>query len=185
MCRPADGSVLKLDTIFLTTSLELNSLVQERRNSIANALELRLSCTYPLICVFTDYPEFIEYKRRYYDILGYVTACYSAQGFSLYARICLNIKSREVSNLWDLYLELSDRSEIWQASLQHCSGLIIPLIIPLKFYQRAFTKNLHWKCRLPYLFRSQICLTNWGRFEMTAIVHTAFSNLIFFVWKLL
>ena len=32
------------------TWLQLDSLVQERRNSIANALELCLSCTNPLIC---------------------------------------------------------------------------------------------------------------------------------------
>ena len=32
----------------------IDGLVQERRNSIANALELRLSCTNPLICVVDD-----------------------------------------------------------------------------------------------------------------------------------
>ena len=31
------------------TELHTNGLVQERRNSIANALELRLSCTKPSI----------------------------------------------------------------------------------------------------------------------------------------
>ena len=29
----------------------IDGLVQERRNSIANALELHLSCTKPLICI--------------------------------------------------------------------------------------------------------------------------------------
>ena len=32
-------------------------LVQERRNSIANALELRLSCTNPSIYVIVQFPE--------------------------------------------------------------------------------------------------------------------------------
>ena len=32
----------------------------------------------------------------------------------------LIFRSREVSKLRDLYLELSDRSEIWQAPRQHC-----------------------------------------------------------------
>ena len=34
------------------TILYFNGLVSERRNSIANALELRLSCTKPSICVY-------------------------------------------------------------------------------------------------------------------------------------
>ena len=33
---------------FFSTSQHFDGLVQERRNSIANALELRLSCTNPL-----------------------------------------------------------------------------------------------------------------------------------------
>ena len=32
----------------------------------------------------------------------------------------LIIRFREVSNPWDLYLKLSDRSEIWQARRHHC-----------------------------------------------------------------
>ena len=31
-----------------------------------------------------------------------------------------NVRSREVSKPWDLYVELSDRSEIWQPPRQHC-----------------------------------------------------------------
>ena len=33
---------------------------------------------------------------------------------------CLIVRSREVSKQWDLYLELSDSTEIWQAHRQHC-----------------------------------------------------------------
>ena len=45
-----DGSVLKIGF----NIYHINGLVQERRNSIANALELRLSCTYPSIwCICT------------------------------------------------------------------------------------------------------------------------------------
>ena len=36
----------------------IDGLVQERRNSIANALGLRLSCTYPSICTFIDFQKF-------------------------------------------------------------------------------------------------------------------------------
>ena len=31
-----------------------------------------------------------------------------------------NVRSREVSKPWDLYVELSDRSKIWQPPRQHC-----------------------------------------------------------------
>ena len=37
--------------VTLGTVHHFDGLVQERRNSIANALELRLSCTNPSICV--------------------------------------------------------------------------------------------------------------------------------------
>ena len=36
------------------TNSQIDGLVQERRNSIANALELRLSYTNPSQCEFTD-----------------------------------------------------------------------------------------------------------------------------------
>ena len=36
-------------------TLDINGLVKERRNSIANALELRLSCTNPWICKLAKY----------------------------------------------------------------------------------------------------------------------------------
>ena len=39
---------------------------------------------------------------------------------SQYPKRRLIVRSREVSKSWDLYLELSDRSEIWQALRQHC-----------------------------------------------------------------
>ena len=39
----------KTDACIYTCSLCINGLVQERRNSIANALELHLSCTNPPI----------------------------------------------------------------------------------------------------------------------------------------
>ena len=35
--------------VFITASYHIDGLVQERRNSIANALEFRLSCTNPLL----------------------------------------------------------------------------------------------------------------------------------------
>ena len=46
----AEKSKVKLpDIIVSTVSDDTDGLVQERRNSIANALELRLSCTNRLI----------------------------------------------------------------------------------------------------------------------------------------
>ena len=39
--------------------LNVDGLVQERRISIANALELRLSCTKPLMSLFTWYVKFV------------------------------------------------------------------------------------------------------------------------------
>ena len=38
----------------------INGLVQERRNSSAKALELRLSCTNPLVCVTPGQDELLS-----------------------------------------------------------------------------------------------------------------------------
>ena len=43
-----------------------------------------------------------------------------SRGPSQYPKRRLIVRSREVSKPRDLYLELSDRSEIWQALRQHC-----------------------------------------------------------------
>ena len=40
---------IKIDTTHIDVLMQ-DVLVQERRNSIANALDLRLSCTIPSIC---------------------------------------------------------------------------------------------------------------------------------------
>ena len=39
---------------------------------------------------------------------------------SQYPKRCLIVRSREISKPRDLYLKLSDRSNIWQALRQHC-----------------------------------------------------------------
>ena len=44
-------------TDILDTHTHINGLVQERHNSIANALELRLSCTNPSICICNMFPR--------------------------------------------------------------------------------------------------------------------------------
>ena len=44
----------------------------------------------------------------------------SCRAPSQYPKRRLIVRSREVSKSRDLYLELSDRSEIWQALRQHC-----------------------------------------------------------------
>ena len=41
---------LNMVACFLDSTLHINGLVQERRNSIASTLELCLSCTNPSIC---------------------------------------------------------------------------------------------------------------------------------------
>ena len=43
-----------------------------------------------------------------------------AKAPSQYPKRRLFIRSRKVSKLWDLFLEVSDRSEIWQAHRQQC-----------------------------------------------------------------
>ena len=48
----------------------INGLAQKRCNSIANALELRLSCTSPLISLF-----FMQYAISRYDGWGYNEIC--------------------------------------------------------------------------------------------------------------
>ena len=48
VCKcPARGPILTAEELFMLND-QIDGLVQERRNSIANALELRLSCTNPL-----------------------------------------------------------------------------------------------------------------------------------------
>ena len=42
--------ICALYVVLLVEIEHLDGLIQERRNSIANALELRLSCTNPSIC---------------------------------------------------------------------------------------------------------------------------------------
>ena len=43
----------------------IDGLVQERRNSIANELELHLSCTSPLIYVYCHYEIWFNYDLLY------------------------------------------------------------------------------------------------------------------------
>ena len=43
-------NLFRYGTYHEVLDLQTDGLVQERRNSIANALELRLSCTYPSKC---------------------------------------------------------------------------------------------------------------------------------------
>ena len=45
--------------------VHINRFVQERRNSIANALELPLSCTNPLICVLLSFNEEMNSVENY------------------------------------------------------------------------------------------------------------------------
>ena len=47
------------------TNTYIDGLVQERRNSIANALDLRLSCTNPSIC-FTR-PKLDKLERPFWE----------------------------------------------------------------------------------------------------------------------
>ena len=51
MCNIAYESALV--QVSVGTEIRIDGLVQERRNSIANALELRPSCTNPLIYDYT------------------------------------------------------------------------------------------------------------------------------------
>ena len=48
-------------TKYLVISVHIDGSVQERRNSIAKALELRLSCTNPSTCLF-------DHDRRYHSM---------------------------------------------------------------------------------------------------------------------
>ena len=57
-------------------SLQIDGLVQERRNSIANAVELRLSCINPLKWVAENYvflalTHWNELQRTDYNMAGY------------------------------------------------------------------------------------------------------------------
>ena len=57
----------------------------------------------------------------------------------------LIVRSRKVSKPWDLYLELSDRSEIWQAPGQHAAqvpvksqsdtNILAPDLAPSRLYE--------------------------------------------------
>ena len=60
---------------------------------------------------------------------------------SQYPKNCLFVRSRYVSKPRDLYLELSDRSEIWQALQQHgcrCACQISKRYDSLKYQSRGF-----------------------------------------------
>ena len=52
MSYPCYGWVWNIQNILGELGQYINGLVQEKRNSIANALELRLSCTDPSTCTF-------------------------------------------------------------------------------------------------------------------------------------
>ena len=52
----------------------------------------------------------------------------------------LIVRSREVSKPWDLYLALSDRSEIWQAHRQHCCRCACQMS------ERCDNLNYHSRC---------------------------------------
>ena len=45
--------MISFESVFIFRH-DVDGLVQERRNSIANALELRLSCTNSSICLYND-----------------------------------------------------------------------------------------------------------------------------------
>ena len=52
----------------------IDDLVQERRNSIANAMELRLSCTNPLICwpeLLINYNIMCKFSIMQGDIISF------------------------------------------------------------------------------------------------------------------
>ena len=46
---------MRESSLLIAFKYDINGLVQERRNSIANTLELRLSCTNPSICGEANY----------------------------------------------------------------------------------------------------------------------------------
>ena len=63
VCLDYDGNLYDACSIALTAALkngksQIDGFVQERRNSIANAMELRLSCTNPLRCNMAAEPCF-------------------------------------------------------------------------------------------------------------------------------
>ena len=51
---------------------------------------------------------------------GSLQNAWNAWAPSQYPKRRLSVRSRKVSKPWDLYLELCDRSEIWQALRQQC-----------------------------------------------------------------
>ena len=68
-----------VDTQFQTWhSLDsyFDEFVQERRNSIANTLELRLSCTNPSICPLTQIGLWTKWKKKFADC---IVKCISKQ----------------------------------------------------------------------------------------------------------
>ena len=72
--------------------LHINGLVQERRNSSANALEFRLSCTNPLICMLTmsqGKPASAQMKAVMIEacVFGYVWVCLLSNG--TFSAVCI------------------------------------------------------------------------------------------------
>ena len=154
-----------------------DGLVQERHNSIDNALELCLSCTNPSIwCLmipraqnggyFSPFPTLchVFYVSYLYDNImsqvrmGYYIEIYK---YILYA-----------GNPYCKVYMLGDKKKSKETILLICSLLIRHLPINWKSYWICFNPSL----RALHFMHTLDRLTHWGRDKMAAILQTTFSN---------
>ena len=81
-------------------------------NSVQDGMENSMSGFW-----IVNFSRYYFIWRRHDDM----TLCIDIRAPTQYPKIRLSVRPRKVSKPRDLYLELSDRSEIWQALRQQCS----------------------------------------------------------------
>ena len=101
---------------------------------------------------------------------------------SQYPKIRLSVRSRKVSKPRDSYLELSDRSEIWQALRQQCCRCACQIskrYDNLKYRSRGFEtlRDLTERRLFGYWDRAQVLINKWslrrgGKHNHAAIITT-------------
>ena len=108
---------------------------------------------------------------------------------SQYAKRRLFVRSRKVSKPRDLYLELSDRSEIWQALRQHCCRCACQIskrYDNLKYQSRGFetSRDLTKRCLFGYWDGAQVFLSELYFIIFEYILHISTPHIMIFCFPL-
>ena len=136
-------------TLVMLMSLYFNGLVQERHNSSALAMELRLSCANPSIC------ESIDFKFAS-DYLAKLALCSHKPINDFQKCLFFQITDQYYLCLENQILLVNEKSALFK----------IVSTVTLETHYSVISMSISAK----------ISLTHWGRDKLAAIAQTTFSN---------